>query len=122
MHILKTKPFNRWAEELELSDFALVKAIDEMSNGLYEANLGGHVYKKRMAIAERGKKGGVRTIVAFRIQKTAIFMYGFSKNTRDNISKKEEKALKELAKIYFHYDEKQIHQAIKVGELIEVLR
>lgn len=51
----------------------------------------------------------------------AIFLYGFAKNTRDNITKKEEEALKVLTKIYFSYGEKQIHHAIKVGELTEVL-
>lgn len=122
MHILKTKSFNRWAKEVKLSDPALVQAIDEMTEGSYEANLGGSVYKKRIAVAHRGKSGGVRTILAFKTHKTAIFLYGFAKNMRDNITKKEEEALKKLAKIYFSYDENQINHAIKVKELVEVLR
>jgi hypothetical protein len=39
---------------------------------------------------------------------------------RSNITEKEEKALKALAAAYFSYDEAQINQAIKLGELIEV--
>lgn len=37
---------------------------DEMERGLIDADLGGHVVKKRVAIGGRGKSGGVRTLLA----------------------------------------------------------
>jgi len=120
MRILKNKPFSQWAKKLKITDKILVAAITEMANGLYEANLGGHIYKKRLPLGHKGKSGGARTIVAFKVNDKAIFIYGFSKGDKSNITKKEEESLKALAKIYFGYDENQINKAIKARVLIEV--
>ena len=120
MKIFKNKAFHRWAKTERLSDSSLAKAVSEMENGLYEANLGGHIYKKRVAINNRGKRGGARTIVTFKTNDKAIFIYGFSKNKRENITLQEEEALKLLAKTYLAYSEDYILRAIKLDELIEV--
>ncbi len=120
MIILKNRLFAEWADELKITDSALVDAMDEMTKGLYEANLGGHIYKKRIAIGHRGKSGGARVIIAFKVHEKAIFIYGFSKNKKGNITKKEEEALKALAKVYFSYNDTQIRHAIKTGKFIEV--
>ena len=120
MRILKSKSFCRWASEADLKDAELLQAVQEMQQGIYDANLGGNIYKKRVRLKNRGKRGGARTIVAFKSQIKTIFLYGFAKNTRANITKKEEETLKALAKVYFRYDDHQIGQAIKLGELIEV--
>jgi len=120
MRIFKTKSFHRWTKEVALDDINLALAVHEMTQGLYDANLGGHIYKKRVSIWNRGKRDGARTIIAFKTRDKAIFIYGYAKNKRSNITTKEEEALKELAAVYFSYDESQINQAIKLGELIEV--
>lgn len=120
MRILKNKPFSQWAKKLKITDKILVTAINEMANGLYEANLGGHIYKKRLPLGHKGKSGGARTIVAFKVNDKAIFIYGFSKGDKSNITKREEESLKDLAKIYFGYDENQINKVIEAGVLIEV--
>lgn len=119
MRIFKNKAFRRWADEIRLSDASLSKAVNEMVYGLYDASLGGNVYKKRVPLGHRGKSGGARTIVVFKLYDKVIFIYGFSKNDRANITKKEE-ALKALAKAYFSYSDHQISQAVKPGELVEV--
>ena len=93
---------------------------DEMERGLIDADLGGHVVKKRVAISGRGKSGGARTLIAYRISDKAIFVYGFAKNTRGNISVDELKALKHLAKMLLNYSDKALTEAIKYGALIEV--
>lgn len=120
MRIFKNKLFHQWVQELKLNDSNLMKAIDELSKGLYEVNLGGNTYKKRISLENRGKRGGTRTIVAFKNHDKAFFIYGFAKNKQSNILPKEEKALKSLAKIYFSYNDNEIEQAIKKGELFEV--
>lgn len=120
MEIFKNKFFTRWAKEVGMEDDSIVKAVQEMEQGLYEANLGGHIYKKRIPVGHHGKSGGMRAIVAYNIGSKAIFIYGFAKNKQDNINKKEEETLKSLAKIYFKYDKHEINHAIEAGELIEV--
>jgi len=120
MRVLKTKAFSQWAKKLKISDAILLTAINEMQYGLYEANLGDYIYKKRLALGHKGKSAGARTIIAFKSGDKAFFIYGFSKSEKSNISQKEEDALKDLAKIYFNYDEEQLKKAIKAGILIEV--
>lgn len=92
MRIFKTRLFNRWATDIKMTDDALSNAVNEMERGLIDANLGGHVYKKRVAIQGKGKSGGVRTIIAYRIEDKAFFVYGFAKSARANISADELKA------------------------------
>lgn len=120
MRIYKSKLFHKWAEKEGLTDEALKTAVDEMEDGLIDADLGGHVYKKRAPIEGQGKSGGLRTILAFKIGNKAFFMYGFAKNERSNVSPKELKALKAMAKELLGYSVKQLEQAVKTGSLIEV--
>ncbi len=70
-------------------DKVLRTAVEELKNGLLDADLGGHVYKKRVGLGGRGKRGGARTLIAFRIEKKAFFLYGFAKNSRADVSSKE---------------------------------
>ena len=121
MRTFKNKAFNKWAMKEGLDDDALRSAVDEMERGLIDADLGGHVVKKRVAIDGRGKSGGARTLIAYQIRDKAIFVYGFAKNTRGNISVDELKALKHLAKTLLNYSDKALTEAIKHGALIEVI-
>ena len=96
------------------------KAISEVERGLNDADLGGHVYKKRIALQKRGKSGGARTIIAFKLKNKAFFIYGFAKNKRANISTKELRALKLLATHLLSYDDKTLTRALRFNELVEV--
>lgn len=120
MSIFKTMDFAEWARDEGLPDEALYTAAQEMEQGLINANLGGNVYKKRVPIRGRGKSGGLRTIVAFKKDDKAFFIYGFAKNKRDNIKGTELKALKLLAKELFGYTGRALEKAIEAGQLIEV--
>ncbi len=104
MNIFKNKPFEKWACKIKLSDSILIDIVKNLEKELYEANLGGYVYKKRISIESRGKSGGARTIIAFKTHDKAFFIYGFAKNEKANISETEKEALKRLAKHYFSYD------------------
>lgn len=71
--IFKYKVFHKWAESEGLKDQALRQAIGELQNGLFEANSGSGLYKKRVAIAGKGKSGGYRTLLAFKNEEKAFF-------------------------------------------------
>ena len=90
-----------------------------MKKGLGDA-LGGYVYKKRVALPGRGKRGGARTLVAYRSGHAVFFMYGFPKNERANIESDELKALRLLAKELLGYSTQDLTKAVEAGELIEV--
>ncbi len=120
MRAFKIKAFAKWASGEGLSDEALALAVVEMEKGLIDAKLGGQVVKKRVALPGRGKRGSTRTLVAFRQGNKAIFIYGFAKKERTNISDKELRALKMLAKELMSYTTATLTKATKAGELIEI--
>ena len=120
MRIFKNKYFDRWAAKEGLSDESLVGAVQEIEDGLIDANLGGSVYKKRVATEGQGKSGGLRTVLAFKAEDRTFFMYGFAKNQRSNIKDNELAALKKLAKEYLGYEDKALTIAIEAKALREV--
>ena len=120
MRIFKTQWFHKWAKKEKLPDNALIFAVSEIEQGLFDADLGGHVFKKRVAMPGRGKRGSMRTILTYQIKDHAFFIYGFAKNKRDNISTKELKALQVFAVDLLGYDENMLKMAVKANELIEV--
>ena len=120
MAIYKTKWFARWSRKNGLSDSSICAAVSEMTNGLYDANLGGGLYKKRIAKQGQGKSGGFRTLLASNFGNRWFFMYGFEKNQRSNIDKDEEDALKLLAEKLLALSNKEIEQATQSDEFIEV--
>ncbi|MDL2354725.1 MAG: type II toxin-antitoxin system RelE/ParE family toxin [Pseudomonadota bacterium] len=120
MRIFQTKWFAKWAAKEGLLGQALRDAVDEMERGLIDADLGGHVVKKRIGLGGRGKSGGVRTILALKVRDKAFFLYGFAKNQRDNIDYNELQALKKMAAHLLAYDRNALDKAINAQELIEV--
>jgi len=121
MSVYKTRWFNRWAKREGLTTDSLCLAVAEMQTGLYEADLGGRVIKKRIARAGQGKSGGFRTLVATNKHDRWFFMYGFPKNERSNIDKDEEEALKELAAHLLSLSATELETAENKGELMEVV-
>jgi len=120
MRVFKVKAFGKWARKQGLGDEELNGAIQEISDGLFDANLGGNVFKKRVAMKGQGKRGSTRTLIAFKIKDRAFFMYGFDKGSRSNIDRDEEKALKILGKTLLNWSEKELSKRIDEGELVEI--
>ena len=111
----------RWKEKSGLSNEALAKAVAEMEQGLIDADLGGCVFKKRVALPGRGKRGGVRVIVATQKGDRWFFLYGFEKNERDNISNRELKIFQEMAVDLLKLNDRQVDLALSSGEFVEVI-
>ena len=95
MRVFKGKRFSRWAADEAISDTDLWKAAEEAFAGQVEADLGGYLFKKRIARSGGGKSGGYRTILGFRKSNSEriFFLYGFPKNARANITARERDAL-----------------------------
>jgi hypothetical protein len=85
MIIYKTRWFNRWARKQGLGNFSLCTAVREMVEGLYDADLGGGLFKKRIARPGQGKRSGFRTLVVTNRGDQWFFVFGFPKNERNNI-------------------------------------
>ena len=120
MRTFKTRLFSRWAADEGLTDRILAEAVNEMERGLVDANLGGHMYKKREALPGRGKRGGFRTLLAYRKGVRAFFVLGFAKNERANIDARDFKALSKLADELLSYTNAALKKLIRDGQLVEI--
>lgn len=118
--IYKTKDFASLTKKESLSDDDLIHACREMSDGLFEADLGGNIYKKRIASGNKGKSGGYRTIIGAAIGDKYFFLYAFAKSSRANINSKEKLALRELAKEFLEFKQDVLNKLVESGELIEI--
>ena len=118
--LFKTRTFARWSRKAQVSDKALVKAIAEMEAGLIDADLGGSVYKKRVPLPGRGKRGGARILVATRHVNRWFLLYGFGKNEQANIDDRELAALQTLAGALLSMTSSQIEHSVAGKELMEI--
>lgn len=121
-HVFKTRSFARWLRKSELTDDALCAAVEEMVRGLVDADLGGDVLKKRVALPGRGKRSGARTLVATRRADRWFFVFGFEKNERANVNATELEALQTLAGELLALSNAQLDIAVTDGTLQEICR
>jgi hypothetical protein len=120
MTVYATKDFARFARKAGLHDTKLVQAAEDVAAGKFDADLGGGVYKQRVARDGEGKSGGFRTIIVFKIGGHSFFAHGFAKSEKANVSAKELKALKRLAGLLLGYAEAELVAAKSAGEWVEV--
>jgi hypothetical protein len=88
--------------------------------GLVDADLGGGLIKQRVARPGQGKSGGYRTIVAYQRGDRAVFLFGFAKNERANLSADELAYWQQVGRAYLGLDEDGMEAAITTDELTEV--
>src|SRR6266581_4838241 len=98
LRVFATKWFVRFARSEQIRDDRLCEAVDRAEAGSIDADLGGDLVKQRVARAGGGRSGGFRTLIAYQGTKRSVFLYGFAKNERDNISPKKLAELKLLAR------------------------
>ena len=120
MQIFKTKWLSRFARRERLSDESLAEAAVRAECGLIDADLGGGLVKLRVARTGQGRSGGYRMLVAFRFQHRAVFLFGFAKNERENITAAELATLHDIAAGWLASDSAGILTAIETEELQEI--
>lgn len=118
--VFKTRYFGKWQRKTDLTDYALCQAIEEMAAGLIDADLGRGLFKKRVGLPGRGKRGGARTLVATNRGTRWFFVFGFEKNQRANVSGDELEVLQELATDLLEQSSKQIEADLRDGALQEI--
>ena len=117
----KVKTFERWMRKAGLTDAMLRVAVEEMSRGLIDASLGGHLVKKRVARTGYGKRGGYRTMVAKKAGQHCFFLFGFQKNDRYNIDQLELRVLQEIGETFLAFTDAELKHALQRGELLEII-
>lgn len=116
--VFKTRYFNRLMKSLD--DNALCASVEEMMQGLIDADLGSYIVKKRVALPGRGKSGGARTIVATKKGSRWFFLFGFAKNEKSNITASETERLQAFAADLLSLSDKSLNEFVSEGKLVEI--
>jgi hypothetical protein len=117
LRVFASKPFMRFARRFEISDADLWQAV----NGAYDADLGGGVFKFRLARRGEGTSGGARAIVAMKVGLRIVLMYGFEKKDQANINTDELRAFRKAARVYLSYSEEQMTAIVREKSLFEIV-
>lgn len=118
--VFKTKTFDRWARKV-VSDALLCQAAREIEQGLFEADLGGGVCKKRVPIPGQGKSGSTRTLVAKKHKDAIYFLAGREKNAPGtDFSDKEVSVAKIIAQALESVDTAKLDELIAHEILKEI--
>lgn len=120
MRIFKYKKFEKFAKQQRISDAKLCEVVKEMEAGLIHADLGGNVFKQRVAREKQGKSGGYRLILLYKIGELVFFVHGFPKSEEKNISQAQEDKFKEMASIFLNLSDKDFNALSTTKEFIEV--
>ena len=120
MRIFETRLFAKFARRERIGDASLSEADERAGRGLVDADLGGGVIKQRLARQGQGRSGGYRTLIAYRSDDFAVFLFGFAKTDRDNIDDRELAELREASASWLVADARMIGLALAKGLLIEV--
>ena len=114
--VFALKGFARFASRMHVSDEDLWKAVLSPP----DADLGGGLFKFRIARPGEGARGGGRALVALKVGCRAVLMFGWEKKDMENITPKELKVYRLLAKSYLRFTEGEISIAVNGGTLLEL--
>ena len=120
MRVFRNAWFGRFARKEKILAAALWEAVERAERGLIDADLGGGVIKQRISRPGAGKSSGYRSIVIYRKDDKAFFVFGFAKNAQGNIRNVEEDQFKKAAKITLALTDEQINLLIANGQFEEV--
>ena len=118
--VLKLRSFHKWMKKAGVTEQSLIEAVEEILKGLIDVDLGRGLFKQRIPVPGRGKRGGARTILATNKGEKWIFLHGFQKNEKENISEIELDGLAQLALDYLKLSSKELDEAVAKGKLVEV--
>ncbi|MDP4970109.1 MAG: type II toxin-antitoxin system RelE/ParE family toxin [Burkholderiaceae bacterium] len=122
MRVFKSAWFGRFARKERISFDSLWDAVERADKGLIDVDLGGGLIKQRIARPGSGKSSGYRSIVIYRKEKKAFFVYGFPKSDLGNIRDDEVEQFKKAAKSILALSEDQIRKLIEIGQFEEVTK
>ena len=122
MRIFKTRGFARFARKERLGDRELREAIARAERGIVDADLGGHVIKQRVARPGQGRSGAYRTVIAYRSQIRAVFLFGFAKNDLDNVDDDELRVLRKAAAEMLGWSDDAVTAMVALGNWTEIER
>lgn len=108
----------RFARKFDVPD----KGIWDVVRSQPDADLGGGLYKYRIARPGEGSRGGGRVLIALKIGSRAILMFAWEKKDMENIKPNELKEYRDVAKMYLGYSDSQMTKLVKDRVLVDIIR
>jgi hypothetical protein len=115
----KTRSFSRWMRKTELTDRALWLAVEEISQGLIDADLGGGIVKKRIALGDEAKVA-VPERWLLPTRQSLVFCFRFWEEWARQHSDEELEALQGVAKALLERTATELDEAVADGALQEI--
>jgi hypothetical protein len=94
------------------------KSVQEMESGLIDAGLGGSLYKG--GPPQWRQERWLPHTAGGRIGSRYVFLHGFPKNDKANITQDEKKALQFAGKVFLDLSAEALSKALQSGVLLEV--
>jgi hypothetical protein len=116
LRVFATKPFLRFAQGFGIRDVELWQAVNQDC----DADLGGGVFKFRLARQGEGSSSGARAIVAMKVGRRVVLMFGFEKKDMANIKPDELREFRRAARIYLAYSEEEMTAIVRKKALLEI--
>jgi hypothetical protein len=120
LKVFKNAWFSRFSRKEKIPASALWDAIERAEKGQIDADLGDGVIKQRITRPGEGKSKGYRSIILFRKDDKAFFVYGFPKSELGNIRADEEDQFKKMAKHVLTLTDAQLNGFVANGQFEEV--
>ncbi len=120
LRVWKTRWFGRFARREGITNARLCNAVVRAERGLIDADLGGGVIKQRVARAGQGRSGGFRTILLYRAAERSVFVYGFAKSGKADLTDDELAVYRRLARLYLDADAADFAKLVAAEMLTEV--
>jgi hypothetical protein len=102
-------------------DSSLCDAVARAERGLVGADLGSGIIKQRVPRTGQGRSGGYRVLLVYRSGNMAVFLYGFAKNERDNVTDDDLRTLREIGSAWLKVKDNALEQAVEKGILKEIV-
>ena len=120
--IFSTPAFDKFARKSRIEDERLIDAVDRADRGLIYADLGEGVIKQAVARANESAARGFRTIVGFKTDSRAFFLFGFAKNESENITANALREFRMISARLTALSNADIEALVGDGELREIER
>jgi hypothetical protein len=120
LKVFKNAWFSRFSRKEKIPASALWDAIERAEKGQIDADLGDGVIKQRITRPGEGKSKGYRSIILFRKDDKAFFVYGFPKSELGNIRADEEDQFRKMAKHVLTLTDAQLNGFVANGQFEEV--
>lgn len=117
-----TAALSKAAAKHRISDEKFVAAAERVRAGNATADLGGGLFKERIAREGQGRSGGYRTVLCLRDSRDTLFFSIFAKKRQANLTKKELEAARKFAGEFRKLTEQDLQKEIDEGMIRELDR